>query len=489
MICRLRNLFAVWVCCLASAVAGLRIDVQASTSEAIMVLVLYKIGLDPGAALEVDLHVTADTNSTLDVAMVLLTEQQWSAWLECVYRGIWGSGTSLWIADYDPVADTELFSSYFSSTWRVPLLNQTVQASTPIRGPKRDFYYLGIVNPRWRERRKLSLSGHVHFHNPGSAQELPTQALGMPKVLRIEILAFVLLLVPMCWDLLVEFTWRRRRHPAADDLQWVKAMMVACVCARIVWLAMRWFHWELLALLGVAPPAEQWIHQCFGVFLGMWERLVLLTLAWSWRLVKLSELVRWIMGFLLISWTTLALFDLLLKGGGASGEPLFVMICSGIISMLFVLVIFLSTGCNLFELMRDMAQAHPETHMWWCNFYRRWSCFVWIRRVFVVILFEPLAVYGVQQYVFATEDGVPDWTVAELLQGISQWLIYGAFFLIFRIDGFDDKKFEDFLLLIEGGHTCRQRQGTSSPPRNGVPSWASSTEADERSGYSPLSGG
>jgi len=458
-------------------------------TEALFIVALYDIGLAPGAYVNVDFTIVSPNRTPIETdqytAVVLLTQQQWNAWLEMagvVWPRIFSDGILQW--QWWPKMSPGHVSCYMSCAWRVPFRGGQANASTLIRGLGPDRFYLGIVNSH---HLPLQLAGHVEYINPHH-QQLQLQAVGLPQTLKVASLAFLLLMGVVYFLLAV--VWTR-------GATLLHALLVACLWFKFIWLALRWSYWELLANQGESPQWRQQVYKLVGNVESVLERLLLVLLGLGWRVLR-ARLTRTEARITTLGIFILALLAILEMMFGASGALYTIQLFSTMISIAAYMVIIVAANVNIALINLHISESLLTSGLPGL-LYQKQRLYICFRRLFLVVVTRPIILHWLQYYALG---GASRWLL-EILEEGSQWTIYASLFAMLRPGGNVGRLSELIHILtqgrrrlLDGGSDGSSRTTSSSPATSSapLPPWRAGifegqASAEEDMGYVSLGSG
>mmetsp|Transcript_53625 Transcript_53625/g.173147 ORF Transcript_53625/g.173147 Transcript_53625/m.173147 type:complete len:493 (+) Transcript_53625:139-1617(+) len=379
--------------------AGLRNVILPEEHEGFCVLLMYDVGLEPGAQIRINI---STINASASPVLVILTRKQWLTWISRPLQPLKGGG----------------YSSYLISAYRRPLSGH-LDTTFSIAMPSADRYYVGVLN---EPRSTLRLQGYVEYENPGG-QHLPLQLVYLPETVRIASAAFVLLMLVVA--MVLSIAWQR----AASLLH---ALLVTCLWLKSAELACKWKYFDLLGKHGEASVWHYQVWQVAAKLHSISETQLLLMTALGWRVLRprLSSMELRFVALSLSFASCLVVLQVLAINAGAA-QPLmsFTLFFYTLqVSCHLLILLMMNINIQVLALYLQESPLSPNTAV----LYHKHRTYIWFRRLFVVIILRPSVILWLRVSVFGAGGG--EWVIASLSEG-SLWCLYVGLFLTLRPAG------------------------------------------------------
>lgn len=384
--------------------AGLRRPIPPQQIDALLVVLWYDIGLEPGAVVSMNLTNTAETNGTV---LLILSRPQWEIWTANIDNE--QKPSNPYVA---PKNQTYLMSEY-----RVPFCDRvTIRHSIVASRPER--YYVGVLNVH---QNQMSLEGSMEFVNP-FGQHLPYQMVHMPDMLFCMTVFFSILLAIMA---LILFTvWVR-------GATLLHSLLLVCLVLKVTNLALHWRYYEIMSRFGESAPWRYEVWQLCKRLYDISEVFLLLLTALGWKLLR-ARLSTTELKFMVLAFCSSILLAMLqawsrlrLKGGSYVDEPgMSFELIFYIIRVVCYLVIIFAMNLNL-QLIEMHLRESPFTRTS-AILYHKKQTYISFRRLFIVLVFRPSVEMLLQLLV------VPRNWACEGLGEVCMLFVYAILFFIVR---------------------------------------------------------
>lgn len=393
------RLASLWV--LTGPAAALREEIpQPGDVQTFFILLLYDIGLGPGA--EVSLNITC-SKPTDGTALLILTRPQWDEWRSHPLKKLHGEHAG--------------YSSYLISHWRAPLEHR-LSARIRISAPEPERYYIGVLNTK---QQAMRLQGEVAYVNPGG-QHLPLQYVHVPEALMASSIAFVVLMLVVA-ALLMESLRRGTRGATV-----LHALLVACLFFKSLELYAECAYLLVLSKQGKVPTWRFQVWQLSSRLHAIFEVLLLLMTALGWRLLR-PRLSQTEIRFTVVT-VSLTLSIAVLQACAGQSPILSFSLLFFMVQVACYLVIILAMNWNLTLIAVHLADSPVTSSV--VVLYQKQQAFLLFRRVFLAIIIRPSAIAWLG---FSVLDGLGSQWLLMLLDKASLWLIYVGLFMVLRPHG------------------------------------------------------
>lgn len=353
--------------------------------------ILYDIGLEPGAAVIIDIkvHNGLPPNGT---HVVILTMAQWSAWTDTLTD--------------QPMADGT-FNEYLVAYWRHPVLKRLKMNHT-IRDVGERRFIIGIYNPKMVP---LVLNAKVKFVNP-DGNHLPMQWTNVAPWYHRANVAFIALAIFMVPCI------RLARHGCCSVLHF---LLVVCIYLKAQQCSLTGMYLEHMNRDGVAPPWTMEKVILIGQLHDMSETLLLLLIALGWTVLRprLSHTETRFVILAMGSGSFLSLFQVLNEGDpnpDAESVSVFYMIVKGVC----FLVVFFASSVNV-QLINMHLSDSPVTQTI-ALLYEKRTLYQRFRHLFFAIFLKPFVRVWFQFLVFRSN--FTDTWVMITADNFYQWAVY-----------------------------------------------------------------
>mmetsp|Transcript_52244 Transcript_52244/g.145783 ORF Transcript_52244/g.145783 Transcript_52244/m.145783 type:complete len:571 (-) Transcript_52244:75-1787(-) len=389
---RTRWLYCLFCACVLRGSGALRQKNSVSLHHSFIVILMYDVGLAPGALLSLNISNEMPSNGTV---LMILSSGQWDLWRHYGLRSL----------------DGKSYSNYLVSYWRRPLYEQLAVRHI-IRAAEPDRYFVCILN---KFGAPMSLQSDIDYVNP-DGQHLPLQMVGLPEILKVFTAAFFVLMAVVAF--IVTFVWVRRATL-------LHALVVVCLWLKSFELAMKLKYFALIARVGEAPEQLYQVWQLCAKFHGILEIMLLLLIALGWRILRsrLSESER---RFTLIAiGSTSILAALQVCCNVTVAEPA-VNLWFYLVRVICYIVIIFATNFNLQLIHAHLVESPVAPYV--AVLYQKHQAYAQFRRLFLAVIFRPSVILWIQVSMFKQEM----WWVVNALDEAYAWAIYMGIFIALR---------------------------------------------------------
>jgi len=375
---------------------GLRELQETGALDSIFVVLVWDIGLEPGATVSLKLTNRVPSNGTV---AVILTRSQWDAWTSKGIKIIPGPSHS--------------YSSYLVSHWRSPF-RETLVEELRIVAPAPERYTIGVLNVH---RHVMMLTADITYTNPGG-NPLPYQLAHTPQFLWCATVAFVALMLVIV--LLLMLAW-----PRSTSL--LHGILVGCLWLKSSTLALKWRYFDLLLKEGQAPSWRLQIWQMGDKLHTICKILLLLMTALGWRVLR-QRLAMMELRFTVLALLSALTLAILQVFGNFSTEPIMSLtLFFYIVRVVCYLVIIFAMNFNLQLIALHLVESPVTPTV--ALLYQKQQVYAQFRLIFLAIVFQPSVLMWLQVSVLNAEG--TQWA-AHALYEASAWIIYAALFATLR---------------------------------------------------------
>jgi len=432
-------LFAAGLC--SQQALGIRLSVEPREVDAFIVLVMYNIGLSPGAEVWVNLTNTLDTPNT---ELVLLNKKQSLSWHTMFTLG--------------PDLPGGFFNPYFISQWRQPFV-VSVSAKLRIEAMRDDVYFLGVMNP---SQQPLRLTGTVGFENP-HGQPLALQQLHLADTLWLSSVAFMIFFVAAALLII----WSQ----ASSALQ---TLLMLCIWLKLVAQMLGFVYLSSLEHETSTPARSPRLWQFVSNIHAVSEVLVMWLASLGWQILR-PRLSQQELQFTFGATFGSSLLALLMATDQHAYPYMRLSMFFAVIRVVCYLLCICATNLNLRLIETHLADSPmtPPTAL----LYERRHAYYAFRHIFLIILFWPSVLGCLNLYVLSD---AAHWAT-EALDTVAKLVLYATLLRALR-PGPPKYGTLSLLLAMRTGRNARSNLDNDSTD-NDDEDFASA------SGYVPLMGG